>query len=448
MSSKGLLDRFALSRPLAVMTRVILDAVITEDLDDVFHAHRQQGYERDLLYSQLASTIAEVVLGFCTTPNQAYDKFKQELSVSKTAFYEKLKRVEPAVCRASVKHSYQRCRQMMEHLKFQPWEIVRGYHCKMIDGNHLEGCENRLEELRTAGAKGLPGTAVVVMDAQLQMAEDIFLIPDGHATERSIFGDILETVNAKDLIVGDSHYCTINFLTGIANRKGCFVVRQHGTLKGEQIDKQSFVAETPSGKVYEQSLGIGKDGFVARRITVKLNKPTQDGDTEIHILSNLPARVSTARIAEIYQLRGDIEHLFYLATTTLTCEVKSLNYPQSALFVFCVAMMAINCRQVMMAGLVAAHDEEILEDVSHFSVASEIAHTYDGVAVAFTEDEWRELLPNTLAARMRFLIQTAKNFDRRRHRKSKRGIKKQPPKKTRYKNGTHLSVQKILNERK
>ena len=449
MSTKEMLDRFVMSRPLAVMTRIILDAVINDELDQVFHSNRRQGYQRELLYSQLAATISEVVLGFCATPNQAYDKLKEELNVSKTAFYEKLKRVESEVCRASVQYSYHRCREMMDHLGFRPWEIVPGYHCKMIDGNHLEGCDNRLKELRTTWAKALPGTAVVVLDAQLQMAEDIFLIPDGHALERTVFDNILETINVKDLVVGDSHYCTIKFMTQIDRRKACFVFRQHGALNGQLVGQQTFVKKVDTGKVYEQAIRItAKDGLVVRRITVKLNEPTKDGDTEVHILSNLPGHVSAQRIAEIYLLRGDVEHLFYLATTTLTCEVKSLNYPQAALFVFCVAMMAINCRQVLMASLVAAHDEEIIEDISHYSIASEIAHTYDGVQVAFTDQEWNELLPKTLSARMRFMIRTAKHLDRRRHKKSVRGRKKPPPKKSPYKNGSHLSVQKLLDERK
>ena len=448
MSSQKLLGRYVETRPLAVLTRIILNEIVTTDLDQVFHQHRTQGYERELLYSQLATAIAEVVLGFCHSPNQAYNKLKDDLTVSKTAFYEMLKRVEPSVCRASVKYSYQRCKEMLNTVGFEPWEIVAGYHCKLIDGNHLEGCDNRLKELRKTWAKALPGTAVVVLDAQVQMAQDIFLINDGHALERTIFDDILETIEAQDLIVADSHYCTIKMMTGIAARQACFVFRQHGTLKGQLLGKRKKVGESDTGVVYEQQLQIESGGSTARRITVKLNEPTKDGDTEIHILSNLPGNVSAIRIAEVYLLRHDIEHVFYLATTTLTCEVKGLNYPKSALFVFCVAMMAINCRQVLFAIMAAAHGEEVIEETSHFSIASEIAHTYDGVLVAFTDAEWQQLLPKKLEARMNFAIGVAAKIKLTRHKKATRKKKKPPPKKSAYKNGSHLSVQKVLNQRK
>lgn len=447
MSAAETLHRFEQLRPLAVLTRLILDEVASDELDKVFESSRTRGYHRELLYSQLACAISEVVLGFCRSPNAAYNKLKESLGVSKTAFYEKLKRVEPEVCRASVQHSYKKCCKMLATIGFEPWEYVPGYHCKMIDGNHLEGCENRLKELRTTWAKALPGTAVVVLDAGRQMPQDVFLIPDGHAQERKVFDQILETVEPMDLIVADSHYCTIKFMQGIALANACFVIRQHGSLKGKLLGERRLVGKSDTGVVYEQPLQIA-EGSVVRRITVELFEPTQDGDTTINILSNLPADVSALRIAEVYRLRHDIEHIFFLATTTLVCEVPGLNYPPAALFVFCVAMMAINCRQVLFAILSAAHGDDTAEKVSHYSVASEIAHSYDGILIAITEAEWQELTPTTLAGRMRYAIKVAKHFDIGRHRKAVRGPKIPPPKKKAYKNGTHVSVQKLINERK
>ena len=51
--------------------------------------------------------------------------------------------------------------------------------------------------------------------------------------------------------------------------------------------------------------------FVGRRVTVELDAPTRDGDTEVHILTNLPAAVaSAARVAELYRRRWTIEAAF------------------------------------------------------------------------------------------------------------------------------------------
>jgi len=89
---------------------------------------------------------------------------------------------------------------------------------------------------------------------------------------------------------------------------------------------------------------------------MELDQQTQSDDPEIHNLTKLPERKASAvRAADIYLLRHEIEHVFYLSTTTLTCEVKGLNYPLAALFLFCTAMIAINCRFVLLAAVAAAN---------------------------------------------------------------------------------------------
>jgi len=450
MDANSVVNRFCELAPLAVMSRIILDEIISDELDVVFQAHRRRGYERDLLFSQLTRTIAQVVLGLCESPNQAYNKLAQELAVSKAAFYGKLQRVEPEVCRASVQHGYHRCRQMLTALCTQPREVFQGYRVRMVDGNHLEGCENRLRELRTTWATALPGTAVVIHDPQWNLVEDVFLIPDGHAQERSIFPALLETVQPCDLIVADSHYCMISFLKGIAERQACHVIRQHGALKGTLLGKRKSCGRSQTGKVFEQSLLIeATSQAIVRRITIELDQPTHSGDWEIHILSNLPpAAASAPEIAQLSQLRHEIEHVFYLSTTTLTCEIKGLNYPSSALFVFCTAMLAINARFVLFAALESAHGAGTCQTLSHHSAAQEIRESCEGFFIAVPNDQWRSCLPKTRAARVRRLVKTAEQLNLSRHRKSVRGPKKPPPVRKTYQNGQHLSVQKILNQRK
>lgn len=450
MDASTVVNRFCKLAPLAVMSRIILDEIISDELDVVFQTHRQRGYERDLLFSQLTRTIAQVVLGLCETPNQAYNKLAQELAVSKAAFYGKLQRIEPEVCRASVQHAYRRCREMLAALGSPPREILQGYRVRMIDGNHLEGCENRLRELRNTWATALPGTAVVIHDPQWNLVEDVFLIPDGHAQERTIFPALLETVQPCDLIVADSHYCTISFLKGIAERQACHVIRQHGALKGTLLGKRKSCGRSATGKVFEQSLLIeATSQATARRITIELDQPTHSGDREIHILSNLPAEAASApEIAQLYLLRHEIEHVFYLSTTTLTCEVKGLNYPSSALFVFCTAILAINARFVLFRALENAHGEEISQTLSHHSVAQEIRESCEGFFIAVPDEEWRSDLPKTLGARIRRLVKIAEHLNIARHTKSVRGPKKPPPPREKYRNGQHLSVEKILKQRK
>ena len=69
---------------------------------------------------------------------------------------------------------------------------------------------------------------------------------------------------------------------------------------------------TETGSVYEQAVDTARpcDGEKkrVRRITVKLNTPTRDGDHEIHLLTNLPAsQVSAVKVAELYRKRWTLE---------------------------------------------------------------------------------------------------------------------------------------------
>ena len=121
-----------------------------------------------------------------------------------------------------------------------------------------------------------------------------------------------------------------------------------------------------------------------RRITVVLDKPTRDGDTEIHILTNLPARkVPAVRVAEIYRKRWTIEGLFFEVAQTLSCEIDTLCYPKAALFAFCLGLLACNAVALLKAALRAVHGEEVVSgQLSAYYLVLEIRQTYAGMMVA------------------------------------------------------------------
>ena len=68
----------------------------------------------------------------------------------------------------------------------------------------------------TIRAGALPGQALVVLDPSLMLVTDVVLCEDGHAQERSLLGQILEIVRAKDVWIDDRNFCTTGFLFGIA----------------------------------------------------------------------------------------------------------------------------------------------------------------------------------------------------------------------------------------
>jgi len=88
------------------------------------------------------------------------------------------------------------------------------------------------------------------------LATEVVLCEDGHAQERSLLGQVLPCVEPDDLWIADRNFCTGDFLGGIAARGGCFVVRQHGQLKGILVGARQYKGAIDTGKVYEQKIGL------------------------------------------------------------------------------------------------------------------------------------------------------------------------------------------------
>lgn len=147
--------------------------------------------------------------------------------------------------------------------------------------------------------------------------------------------------------IADRNFCTTRFLFAVADRSGHFIIRQHGsTLQWTRQSRRRRVGQVDTGTLYEQTLWLeDKAGqtLETRRITIKLSKPTRDGDEELHILTTLPMTVADARkVAALYRKRWSIETMFQDLTTILQCEVNTLGYPRAALFGFCTALASCN----------------------------------------------------------------------------------------------------------
>src|SRR5262249_36772827 len=152
-----------------------------------------------------------------------------------------------------------------------------------------------------------------------------------------------------------------------------------------------FRGRTDSGKVYAQPMKLCKQGRVlrVRRITILLDKPTRDGNHEIHLLTNLPiADAPAAQVSVLYRKRWTIEGRFYEVTQTLHCEPNTLGYPQAALLAFCLALVGSNAVALMKAALRVTHGVEQVETMSSYYMALEVTQTYRGMLVALPPQEW------------------------------------------------------------
>jgi hypothetical protein len=443
---------FVQKRPIGVMARAVVENLFQpERLDALFERTAEHQYQRTLLFSAVVELMHAVVLGFEPSVYAAYRHRRHTLGVSDEAVYQKLDGLELGVSAALVHDSAQQAGRVIDALKArrEPW--LPGYRIRLLDGNHLAATEHRLECLRTIWDAPLPGKALVVMEPETGLATDVFLTPDGHAQERSLLDDVLQIVRERDVWIADRNFCTLKFLFEIARKMGFFIIRQHGTLQGQLKGKRRLVGIGSTGEVYEQKLRLSYGGkaWTVRRVTVELTAATRDGDREIHLLTNLPKQAATGVVvAELYRQRWTIETLFWEVTETLTCEIHTLCYPKAALLVFGVALMAANAVAVLKAALRAAHTEAKADELSAYYLALEIKQVHEGMMIALPPPCWEVFVAMPAAELAEVLKEIAAQVDLDLYRKSRRGPKKPPPKKTSYKNGGHVSTHKLLTDKK
>jgi hypothetical protein len=445
MSSK-IIDRFVEKAPFAVMTRVLTQDFIGNYLNQIFEDNRQLQYDYVIPFEALAATVADVALNHSDNFNQAYKLHKEELQASRQSFYGKTRGVEASVSEAIVAHSADRATQLQESLGFEPWTLLPGYRCLSVDGNVLAKSDKRLKATREAKGAPLPGKVVARFDLQRQLFDRTYVLLDGHSQESTCCDRIVEDLVAKDVIVGDRHYCILAFMYDIADAESFFVIRQHGRLKGVLQGKRRCIGRTSTGVAYEQKMKLSDadDAMVVRRITVELDKPTREGDKVIHVLTNLPSDVSAIDVAELYRHRWEEETAFNVLQMTLTCEQSAIGHPCAASFLFALSVLAFNMRQVLFAALYATQEETDVEEASHFHISKNISDFTNGMLVAITPVEWDALIPKTTKGIASLLKKIAARIDLKDYQKSRRGPKKKKPHRSRNVPSSHVSTAKLL----
>lgn len=448
-------DRFVTKTPVTVMLRGVLERTLApDDLDRLFADHAVEQYTRELLFSTTVDLLASVACRIYPSVHAGYQNDKERIGVSVRALYDKLAHMEPRLGEELVRHTAAKLKPLLRRMGATLPPLVEGYTTKILDGNHLGASERRLKELRDVAAGALPGQTLVVLEPEYRLASDVFCCEDGHAQERSLLDRVLETAWAKDLWLADRNFCTTGFLFGLAGRQARFLIRQHAsTLRWQRESKQRRVGRIKEGTVYEQTLWL-EDGagnvLRVRRVSLILDVPTRDGETEIHVLTNLPKKVRAQRIAQLYRQRWTIEHLFLNLTTILHCEMNTLPYPKAALFGFCTALAAGNVLATVKGALRSAHGMEKVErEVSDYHLALDIAGNYQGMLIALPPEDWQSLIELTDAAFAKWLLGLAACVNLDRYPKKPRGPKKPRARRTRFAKAKHISTARLLaDERK
>jgi hypothetical protein len=445
--------RFTERSPLSVMAQGAIEYALSESaLNQVFEDNAEDQYTRTLLFSTVFDLMSVVVTGSYGSVCSAYKDLKESIPVSLTSVYNKLQGIEPTISAEMVRYTANRLQpvQRLIHGIHRPW--VPGYHVRILDGNHLAATEHRLKETRDEAAAPLPGQALVLFDPEADLITDVLLEEDGHAQERALLDDVVERLNTRDLLVADRNMCVRKFLLGIMAKGGFFAIREHAQVQWESAGKLRRLGRTEGGRLREQRVSIRNDQdemVYLRRVVVDLDEPTQDGDTYIAVLCNLPEADADARaVAKLYRRRWTIEHAFEDLALALECEINTLCYPKAGLFGFCVGLVVYNLMGVVKGALRGVHGEAEAEQMSAYYMADEMGGVYRGMMIAVPEPEWQVFAQMSAEDFARVLVQLAKKINLERFRKHSRGPKKSRDKRHYDPSHPHVSVARILHRRK
>jgi IS4 transposase len=446
-------EQFINESPLSVMSRATIEYALSASLlDSLFERTAERGYTKELLFSTTVDLMSLVVCGRVPHVQSAFHRIRERVPVTLKCVYEKLQNIETQVSAEMVRSVSGRCQSLITELGGQCQELLPGYRVRILDGNHLAATQKRLKVTRGHSAGPLPGQSLAILDPALMLVTDLIPCEDAHTQERALIGQVLPLVQKDDVWIEDRNFCTVGFLLGVAQRRAFFVTRRHGNLTVEPQGDYGKEFETDTGWVSERRAWVCREGvrlLRVRLVRVRLKQPTEDGDTEVEILTNLPAKVKAAKVAFLYLKRWTIEGTFHELTVALNCEVNTLCYPKAALFGFCTAVVAYNVLAVLKAALRAVHGQEkVQKEVSGYYMALEWALVYAGMMIALPAQQWERFGRMSAAELAGYLRHWAGkvNLDK---------IKKAPPRKpTKQKSkrikddSPHLSTARLLDEAK
>src|SRR6266404_104466 len=451
MLLSSVFDQFVEESPVSVMARALMEhALQPGPLDELFERTATVQYTDKLLFSTVVDTMGLIVCGISDSVNSVYLSRREWFPVALTNVYQKLNGVELSVMQQLVRDNAARLREVVVALGGTLPELLPGFPVKILDGNCIVSSEHRIEELRGLAAAPLPGKTLNVFDPQLGLVVDVFPCEDGHAQERALLGPVLDSVQEGELWIEDRNFCTVGWLCGVVlRRKAHVLVREHKGLPWTAVDELRYVGRVETGEVWQQNVTVtAEDGAVLelRRIVIKLDEPTRDGETELALLTDLTVEQADAlTLARLYRKRWQIETVFQVLTETLECEHPRLGYPKAALFAFCVTLVAYNVLAVIKAALRVVHGtDKVEQEVSLHHVTGEIRRTYTGMMIAIVPAHWvvfRDISAKELA---NTLLELAGRVDLSKYKKAPTKAKKpKTPRKYDPKH-PHVSTYKVL----
>ncbi|SMF94689.1 Transposase DDE domain-containing protein [Methylomagnum ishizawai] len=442
-----MLELFRQKMPLSCLLYGLLERCFSaERLDRIFLENAKEQYTREILFSTVCDLMLSVVLKVHPSINAAYQKQPEPLGVTVSALYEKLKGVELPVSQALLRDTSEDLSAILDALGFIPEPWLPGYPVRILDGNCLAASEKRLAVHQNVSGAALPGKSLVVFDPERRLMRDVFPCEDGHAQERRLLDAVADSMKAGELWIADRNFCTLGLLGQVHGRGAYALMRLHQNLPLTEETLFSCADENAGRRLLEKRVGVA--GRPYRLVRVELEQPSRDGDAFIDLLTDLPAEIPAAAVADLYRRCWTLETAFQHVEKHFNSEIETLAYPKAALFGFAVALVAYNIFSVMISALDCAHQKPVSKDISGYYIAHEIAATFLALIQLGEGLDWRFVAacaPPEFAA---WLRDTARHVNLRALKKHSRGPK-QPKTKPPYDpKQPHVSTYQLLRGKK
>lgn len=444
--------------PLTTLVRGVIEWMFPDSSWDELHAQAApQCRTRKLTISSVATLMVQVVAGASQSLFAAFtaDQASPVPTITTTyqAVYGRIGRMAPEFSCALVRESAQRCNSLwaLNDAPFVPgW---KGFRVRIIDGTQPDGSEHRLKVLRTIRAAGLPCRLVAQFDLATGLCVDAVAAQDASASEQLLAQTLYERAEPNDLLVCDRHFSTTQAFLQLRQRKAFLLVREHiPQLILRPLGRIKKVGRVETGVVFEQAVeltdGCTGEMIRVRRVVIKLDQPTENGDTEIRLLTNLPIRVKALKIARLYRQRWSIELHFDLLKNHFQGEIVSLGQPCAAIFALCLSMVAANALAVVQRALALTQGKDVTDGLSGYYLADEIAGNYRAVDVLVQPTEWDQLVSRSAKSFWSWCLRMATQIRPAAFAAHPRGPKRPLPKRTSGKQRHHYSTHRLLQEAK
>jgi hypothetical protein len=302
--------------PLTVLVRGVLewacpDTFFRDAFDRTCRPHR---WDRKLAIAAITRLMLLVVAG---TRRSVFAAFRADqaadcptITATAAALYAKYGRIDPAYATELVRGSARRMGPLMEAAGARHLPGWEGYRIRILDGTCLGGTEHRLAPLRRIKAAGLPGRLVAAYDPATGLVVDAAASEDAYTAERELAASLVASAVPGELYVADRLYGTTALLFGLADRGAYFVIRQGDLLRWRPLAEAEPLGRVATGMVREQRVEVEEVAtgrrVEMRRVILELDTPTEDGESEVALLTNLRG-VSGLRVCELYRRRWAIE---------------------------------------------------------------------------------------------------------------------------------------------